>query len=127
MILFLFRKLIGLGIIAGLVITAFDTHEDESALYPCCPYCESNLYEQEGFSDDISFWECRECGAMLLPPDSEYEYAWFCDECDAFLNDQEGFSEDCGTWKCSECGSINNIDVSEVEDYGYTVCNNQMP
>ena len=43
MILFLTRKLIGFGIIAGLVISAFDMHEDESALYPCCPYCESNL------------------------------------------------------------------------------------
>lgn len=127
MILFLTRKLIGFGIIAGLVISAFDMHEDESALYPCCPYCESNLYEQKGFSDDISFWECRECEAMLLPPDSDCEYAWFCDDCDAFLNDQEGFSEDCGTWKCSECGGVNYIDVSEEEDYGYTVCNNQMP
>ena len=64
---------------------------------------------------------------MLLPPDSDCEYAWFCDYCDAFLNDQEGFSEDCGTWKCSECGGVNYIDVSEEEDYGYTVCNNQMP
>ena len=127
MILFLTRKLIGFFVIAGLAATVFGRRDDEFSLYPCCPYCESNLYEQKGFSDDISFWECRECGAMLLPPDSDCEYAWFCDECDAFLNDQEGFSEDCGTWKCSECGGVKYIDVSEEEDYGYTVCNNQMP
>ena len=73
MILFLVRKLIGLGIIAGLVISASDIDENESDLYPCCPYCESDLSEQKGFSDDINFWECRECGGINYINVSEVE------------------------------------------------------
>ena len=97
--------------------------EDEE-IVACCPFCDAELPEQKGFDESLPYWICTECDAILVNPDSGFEYAWFCEDCDAYLNEQDGFTEDCGRWECKECGCVNEIDLSEVGSNGNTVCNN---
>ena len=97
---------------------------DDEIMVPICPFCDSDLSEQGGFSEDLPYWICEKCGAELISPESEYDYAWFCDECGAFLNDQDGFSEGCNKWKCDKCGCVNNIEEGEVIGNGNPMCNN---
>lgn len=99
-------------------------NEDEDEIVACCPFCDSELSAQIGFDDELPYWICRECDAILVNPDSGFEYAWFCEECSDFLNEQKGFNEDCGNWECTKCGHVNEIDLSEVGSYGNTICNN---
>lgn len=84
-----------------------------------CPNCDAILDNMEGFSPDIDYFYCEECG-MLLLDENAYQgerfesVTWFCDNCDACISEQEGFSDMYDTWECTECGYVNRIAEEEI-------------
>ena len=83
-----------------------------SETHEFCPRCDANLRLQKGYRNDLPYWTCRGCGAMLINPAVENDDVWICDECGTTLNIQEGFSENKGEWTCKKCGHVNRIDES---------------
>lgn len=85
-----------------------------------CPNCGADIGEQEGFDPYDDYYFCKECGQLLVNPDSDDsglkypDTRWFCDNCEACLNKQDGFSDWLDTWECTECGYENRISENEI-------------
>ncbi len=92
--------------------SGFEGQEPDREMHEFCPRCDANLRLQKGYRNDLPYWTCRGCGAMLINPAVENDDVWICDECGTTLNIQEGFSENKGEWNCKKCGHVNKIDES---------------
>ena len=90
--------------------------------YEYCTNCGAELYPQEGYKENRSYFQCRKCGQMLIDPEIDNhsdlydDIVWVCDKCGTILNQQEGFSDYLGEWECTECGYINPINEDEIID-----------
>ena len=124
-------------VVMSMVLFAYADSDMESGKVPettvdrlwSCPNCSAILNEQEGFSTDLTYWECKYCHTPLefsqddmydFDPETAFEGArfpgwyWYCDNCEAFLNVQKGFDDHLDTWTCTECGHENPITDSET-------------
>lgn len=86
-----------------------------------CLNCEATLDDQSGFSPDLDYWTCMECGERTYNPDiysgDRFEGVyWHCDDCGALLNTQYAFTDLEDTWVCEVCGHENTISKDEIDN-----------